>query len=144
MINQRITGGLCCAVVAVCAGIFAVADPHGAQQDAWPTVWNRYSDPSMVRMNLFKTAGMEMTDGFWAHLHQGMTGADSVTLGMRGTDVRSNEKPLPDVRDVQVRWVVKGSPVSDWLSSPFTFTLKADNPALPATDGIFDISIDMQ
>jgi hypothetical protein len=73
-----------------------------------------------------------------------MEDAHTVSLGMRGTDVKSNEKPLVEMNNVQVRWLVKGAPVSPWLTPPFAFTLAVDNPALPQTDGIFDISIDMQ
>lgn len=146
MHTRSVTSGFVLAAVLTGVAVLALVrlGTVSAQQEPWPRIWTIYGDRSMSRMNLFKTAGMEMTDPMWAHLHKSMSDAQSVDLGMKGTDVRSNEKPLPTVTDVQVRWLVKGRPVSDWLDTPFAFTLKIDNPGLPETDGIFDISIDMQ
>lgn len=101
---------------------------------------------SQWKFEIQKTAGAEMTDPFWMHLHKGMLGFESVGLAI---EITANS-PVPLAASAipagnQLRYTVHGVPVSPWLDPPWTFTLDITNPALDSLlDGIHDISLEIQ
>ncbi len=109
-----------------------------------PVVDTTWPDPQAHWIiSPYKTAGMEMTDTGWLHLHAGMMDAESVSLAVTITHAVYQILD-PAAAGIQVRYSVRGVPVSAWLDAPFTFTLAIDNPLLPALDGIHAVSLDVQ
>lgn len=101
-----------------------------------PSTWPR-ADGTMIAI-VEKTAGEEMTDPVWAHLHHGS--AESVSLHIR---LFGNQFLDPDPL-TDARYTVRGVAVSPWLPLPADFTLTIDNPALPAFDGINDLGVEIR
>jgi hypothetical protein len=86
-----------------------------------------------------------MTDPAWIHIHHGH-GVEGAGLGIlisKGTPDGGDFLDLATT-GLQLRYTVRGAPVSDWLNPPFAFTLSAANPLLPALDGIHDLSTEIQ
>lgn len=116
---------------------------NGPRADDWQ-VWNA---PQVIEVQ--KSAGKEMTDLAWAHLHHMDPASQTVTLtpviwqpNPSGYD--ANPAGWTPPADVRMRYLVHGQPVSEWLPSPFTFVLSINNPLLPLFDGGWDISMDVQ
>lgn len=114
----------------------AVGQPHN------------WSYASRWTVQIEKQAGLEMEDLRWMHLHHGHVtaeNADSVTLKafVFGRDVYE----ILDLATsgVEMRYTVRGTPVSDWLQPPFVFTLNINDPDLAAIqDGFHDISVEVR
>ena len=109
-----------------------------AQSAPWPNRFARY------KVMAIKTAGMEMTDQLWVHLHHGTAEAEQATLSVWIVD-DVNVLPNANFTQIQLRWLVHGVPISPWLGAPFDFVLQTTNPALDGLpDGIHDISVEVQ
>ena len=104
-------------------------------------------------LEFFKTAGEEITDPFWFHMHEGHMEAESFTVGLI---VWSESNAIPNKRNIPfdqlpaghtVRYEVRGIPVSDWLSfdeaDGHVITL-AQIAAAGIITGIHDISLRVQ
>jgi hypothetical protein len=107
--------------------------PVPVESADWPDFYAPYT------LDLVKTAGAEMTDPHWAHLHMHEADATSFSVGM-------NFQPQDAIySSVQVRYKIHGVPVSGWLNHPFNFTIDINNPALSGVeDGIHDLDVDVQ
>ncbi len=82
----------------------------------------------------------------WMHLHRGHpTLADALSNTLAPTIVNGATELDPSDSGIQLRYLVKNIPVSDWLDPPFRFELKIDNPALAQLqDGVHDLSVDVR
>jgi hypothetical protein len=114
---------------------------------AFPQVHNwRFSSRWMVQIE--KQAGLEMEDLRWMHLHRGHgTAAESLNVTLKVNIYGQNfyETLDPAQSGVEMRYTVRGVPVSDWLQPPFVYTLNIDNPALSGVqDGFHDISVEVR
>ena len=124
-------------IVAVAAAVVGVwpGEPR-AQSGDWP----RHN--AQWTLDIFKSAGTQPDDLHWLEL---TTPGATVGVALRVTSPTTLERPLAEFAGIQVRYLVHGVPVSGWLSTPFTFTLAIDNPALDALpDGVHDLSLDVQ
>ncbi len=109
---------------------------------------HNWSFSSRWTVQIEKQAGLEMEDLRWMHLHHGhgtAENADSVTLKVFvfGRDVYE----IPDLSQsgIEMRYTVRGTPVSGWLPPPFVFTLNIDDTDLSAVqDGFHDISVEVR
>lgn len=105
-------------------------------------------------IEFFKTAGEEITDLFWFHLHQGHAEAESFSVQFR---VWSENNAIPNRRNIpfnelpaghQVRYEVRGVPVTGWIDlatagAGVTITL-AQIVTAGINTGIHDLSIRVQ
>jgi DNA-binding beta-propeller fold protein YncE len=123
--------------------LFALALVGGERRalQSQSAVWPRWDARFLIEV--YKVAGKEMTDLKWLHLHHGDPEARTVGLGVYIID-NINPEPLTNFADIQIRYMVHGKPVSEWLRPPFTFTLELENGNLPEQDGFHDVSVDVQ
>jgi len=93
-------------------------------------------------IDIFKKTAAEQTDDlYWLAL---TSPSATVTVGVRITQTDSSALALEEA-GIQIRYLAHGTPVSDWLNAPFTFTLSMDNPGLDAlADGLHDLSLEVQ
>ena len=86
----------------------------------------------------------EPSDIHWFHLHRNHPTLPDALSNVIAPTIRHQFEILdPAGIDLQVRYLVHGVAVSDWLSAPFRFELSIDNPALAGLkDGIHDLSIE--
>jgi hypothetical protein len=143
----RVLGVLLAALVAWQA---APTNPRVVKRmaDTWPYP----GAPTYLRID--KTAGLEMTDTHWMHLHE--TGgavplAESVTWRLMAVTWNQNSyvsgtpgnMPAGAPSNFEVRYTVRGTPISAWMSFPASFTIDYDDPALDFLEnGIHDIAIE--
>lgn len=126
----------------VCGALMFLSFVLGA---AWATAQPWPAFDTKWKFEIQKTSGAEMTDVWWMHLHEGHAGEDSVGLKVEITDHSPNTlDPSIIPPGNQIRYTVRGVPVSPWLDTPWTYTLAVTNPDLPALDGIHDISLEVQ
>lgn len=93
---------------------------------------------------LVKTAGLEMSDGRWFHLHDGMVDAQTFGIAATTIDICGNAVSL-DVSAIQIRYMARAVPLTGWLSAPFTATIDAHAPELaPLLDGFHDLSVEVR
>ena len=116
--------------VTLVAALTLRADPHAQ------VLWPRPEAPLTAVVE--KTAGSEMTDRFWAHLHHGEAGV------MLHTRILQENYYLAANAATEVRYTVRGVPVSGWMPLPATFGLDLWNPALTVKDGIHDLSVEVR
>jgi hypothetical protein len=125
----------------VCLGLNLLAISARSQSHNW-------SYASRWTVQIEKQAGLEMEDLRWMHLHNGHDGADdspNVTLKVSIFGRNVYEVLEPAQSGVEVRYLVRGTPVSDWLPPPFVFTLNIDDPDLSGIqDGFHDIAVDVR
>lgn len=97
-----------------------------------------------------KASGLEPEDPHWMHLHAGHpSAAESSSVDLRVSLFRGSRSAAdviaPEESGIEIRYTVHGVPVSDWLSTATTFTLRADNPALASLDdGFHDVSVEVR
>jgi hypothetical protein len=118
--------------------------PAVANQWPWPGA------PSYLRID--KTAGREMTDIHWMHLHEGdgANDGDSVTWQVKAVFWNQNaplnegNMPAGAPDNFEIRYTVRGTPISAWLTTyPYSFTIDVDDPALDFLEnGIHDIALE--
>lgn len=85
-----------------------------------------------------KIAGAEMTDTVWGHLHHGDVGLTVHTQILDQNTYRSADSTT------EVRYLVRGVPISNWLPLPANFDIDLANTGLPAKDGIHDLSVEVR
>ena len=139
-------------VLALCLVLLASSvNVSSRRGDEWPDPYGFWA------VKVDKTAGKEMTDNRWFHLHDGEGDAGETTMQV-AIDHLGNavffdadgshgltETQIEDELGLDVRYYVNGVPVSDWLTEwPYTFTLENDDPDLPAQGGIYDLSLEVR
>lgn len=129
------------AILSTCFGLAVLAISVFPQEHDW-------SYASRWTVQIEKQAGHEMEDFRWMHLHHGHPGAEEapdVTLKVFIFGRNVYEVLEPAQSGVEMRYTVRGVPVSGWLSPPFVYTLSIDNAALSSVqDGFHDISVEVR
>lgn len=136
-------------LILIVAFALAFTAPAHAQQAGWPLPWLPPDSKAAVFMiDIIKTTGNEMIaethDPSWAHLHTGHAPSVGLAVRIGSWYTLPGQKPLAEFTDLQLRYTVRGVPVSPWLTAPFTYTLAIDNPSLPSLDGLHDIAVEVQ
>jgi hypothetical protein len=115
---------------------------------AFAQEWPLHFAESTVEIR--KADGLEPEDPHWMHLHRGHhSAAESASVQLRVNMFRGSRSAAdvidPQQSGIEIRYLVHGVPVSEWLSPSTPFTLHIDNPALDAlSDGFHDISVDVR
>lgn len=115
-----------------------------ASAQEWPLHFTEYT------VEIRKADGLEPEDPHWMHLHRGHhSAAESASVQLRVNIFRGSRSAAdvvePQQSGIEIRYLVHGIPVSEWLSPSTPFTLHIDNPALDAlSDGFHDISVDVR
>lgn len=121
-----------------------ISDSGLSSRPAAATDWPSYG--AYWTIVILKAEGLEMTDARWMHLHHGHHSAEeseAVTLRVEILGADAYVTLDPAASGIEVRYTVRGVPVSAWLAPPFTYTLRLDNPALDGIpDGFFDLSLE--
>lgn len=134
-------------VLALALLVIAAASPAAAA-NSWPSGHAYYT------LRPVKTAGKEMTDVVWAHLHEGDSEALSVSFTVEfyyyGPALTGPAASPPasaiTTSGLEMRYTVHGLPVSGWLSWPAAFTLNWNDAALDGlgANGIHDVSLEVR
>ncbi len=135
-------------VALIVALALLVAPVFTVQPQVWPSFDAKYV------LEPIKTAGGEMTDPFWLHLHH-MGPPVEQSFSLRLMAWSEKWQTVPNSRDIplmqlppghEVQYTVRGIPLSPWL--PVTaadYTVTLNNPALAQIqDGIHDLSVDVR
>jgi hypothetical protein len=133
-VRQR-AAGFCIAFITLVLVVTGAQINPSAQSSAWPR------NDAKWTLDLVKLAGPNMTEPSWIDL---VTPGASATVGLRITSMETLAQPVAGFTDIQVRYMVHGVPISDWLPTPFTFNILISNPAFDSLpDGLHDISVDV-
>ncbi|MBX2883317.1 MAG: hypothetical protein KTR32_25415 [Granulosicoccus sp.] len=118
---------------------------HFAQAQDWPLHNAKWTIVLQKDINTVP-APHEPSDLRWLHLHRAhptLPDANSNTIAP--IIINGNDELDPAVSGVELRYLVKGIPVSAWLEPPFRFELRIDNPALAELpDGVHDLSAEVR
>lgn len=87
----------------------------------------------------------EPSDLRWFHYHRNHPTLPDATSNVIAPGIYHGYETLdPNNSNIQLRYLVHGVVVSDWLNPPFRFELSIDNPALTQLrDGIHDLSVEV-
>jgi hypothetical protein len=143
----RVLGVLLAALVA-----WQAAPTHLRKVTRMADTWPYPGAPHYLRID--KTAGLEMTDTHWMHLHEtggAVPSAESVTWRVMVVTWNQNayvsgtpgNLPTGAPTNFEVRYTVRGTPISAWMAFPASFTIDYDDPALDFLEnGIHDIAVE--
>jgi hypothetical protein len=113
------------------------------------SAWPRYDAPYIILVE--KTAGMEMEQLYWVHIHDMASMPQAATASLKVRIYERQGRPDADPNTfagLELRYTSHGQPLTPWLSNraqSFAATLTAKDTAIRAMpQGVHDLSVEVR